>query len=446
MREHSTLRLAEAVLENTKPSPSPALRAPSPIGWERDGVRDPGHALCEASRNHPIQERRRARRLFRALGAAGFIVALLASAAPLAASESVPPAINYQGKLTDNLGNAVASGYYEIQFRIWNDPTKSETANYIWGRAFPLHVVTNGIFNVLLTDDGQVPGSPSENSILDAFKQPDRYLGLTIVRNPSGAVSSPVEITPRQKLATAPFAIHAHEATSAAHASTADNATQAASASSAVTAGNATQFDGMSTSDFLKVKQTSQTLSGSLTVTNGSLTVKGDTAVTGTFSVTGPSVLSGTTIVEGSQQVSGNLTVGGQLTASGSVNANAGLKISGNVRFGTDTPIIIRRFNLQDQPSGAEAKWYNTGYPTATYSAVFVGFNCTGDYWESGTGLLLQMMLYPNGNGGATWRILYTVRHHSDPLKDIYVDVMFIRKELTTDDRPTLHYLPMENP
>ena len=446
MREHSTLRLAEAVLENTKPSPTPALRAPSPIGWERDGVRDPGHALFEASREHPVQERRRARRLFRALGAAGLTVALLASAVRLAASESVPPAINYQGKLTDNLGNAVASGYYEIQFRIWSDPTKSEPANYIWGRTFPLHVVTNGMFNVLLSNDGEEPGTPAFNSILDAFSAQDRYLGLTIVRNPSGAVSSPVEITPRQKLATAPFAIHAHEATSAGHASTADNANQAASASSAATADNATKFAGMSTSDFLKVNQTSQTLTGSLTITNGSLTVRDSTTVYGTMGVYGPTVLTGTTIVEGSQQVSGNLTVGGQLTASGSVNANAGLKISGNVRFGTDTPIIIRRFNLQNQPSGAEAKWYNTGYPTATYSAVFVGFNCTGDYWESDTGLLLQMMLYPNGSGGTTWRILYTVRHHSDPLTDIYVDVMFIRKELTADDRPTLHYLPMENP
>lgn len=403
-------------------------------------------ALLFAQSDLRILHENRAGRRARAAWAAVLAFTWLAAGAPLAASESVPPAVNYQGKLTDNLGNPVASGYYEIQFRIWNDPTKTDTPNYIWGRTFPLHVVTNGIFNVLLTDDGQVPGSPAENSILDAFKQPDRYLGLTIVRNPSGAVSSPVEITPRQKLATAPFAIHAHEATSSGHASTADDATQAAKASSATTADNATKFDNMSTSDFLKVKQTYQTLSGSLIVTNGSLTVKGDMSVTGTFGVTGPSVLTGTSIVEGSQQVSGNLAVGGQLTASNMLNANGGLKLTGNVRFGTDTPITIRRYHLQDQPSGAIEKWYNTGVSTATYSAVLVGFNCTGDYWESGTSSLLQMMLYPNGSGGSTWRILYTVRHHSNPLTAIYVDVMFIRKELTYDNRPTLYYLDMENP
>lgn len=382
----------------------------------------------------------------RAPWAAGLALALLVAGAPLLASQSVPAAVNYQGKLTDNLGNAVKNGYYEIQFRIWNDPTRSESANYIWGRVFPLHVVTNGMFNVLLTDDGSVPGSPTVNSILDAFAEPDRYLGLTIMRNPNGVVGSPVEITPRQKLATAPFAIHAHEATSAGHAVSADNAAQAASASSALTAGNATKFDNLATSDFLKVKQTAQTLNGSLTITNGTLTVGGDTTVSGTFKLTGNPVVTGSPVVTGNPNITGNLSVSGQVTASSTLNAQGGVKISGNVRFGSDAPIVIRRFHLADQPSGAEAKWYNTGWSTTTWSAVFVGFNCTGDYNEGGTGLLLQMMMYPNGSGGSTWRILYTVRHHSDPLKDIYVDVMFIRKELTSDDRPTLYNLPIENP
>ncbi|HOB98830.1 MAG TPA: hypothetical protein PKM43_08820, partial [Verrucomicrobiota bacterium] len=349
-------------------------------------------------------------------------------------------------KATDNLGNAVKSGYYEIQFRIWNDATKNETANYIWGRTFPLHVVTNGMFNVLLTNDGDVPGSPAVNSILEAFAGTDRYLGLTITRNPDGAVTSPVEISPRQKLATAPYAIHAHQATWADHATTADNATQAASASSALKADNATKFDNMSTSDFLMVKQTSQTLAGSLTITNGALTVRGQTTVSDTFHAAAASVFDGSMIANGSLSVAGNVLGSSQVTATGMLNANGGLKVTGNVRFGTDAPIIIRRFHLEDQPSGAIEKWYNTGYSTTTWSAVLVGFNCTGDYWESGTSSLLQMMLYPNGSGGTTWRILYTVRHHSDPLSAIYVDVMFIRKELTADDRPTLHYLPMENP
>jgi len=384
------------------------------------------------------------RRGVRAPWGIALALAVLAAVVSAAAGETVPAAVNYQGKLTDNLGNAVKSGYYEIQFRIWNDAVKSDSANYVWGRKFPLHVVTNGMFNVLLTNDGEVPGTPSVNSILDAFAGTERYLGLTITRNPDGAITSPVEITPRQKLATAPYAVHAHQATSADHATSADNATQAASASSSANAGNATKFDGMSTTDFVKVKQTAQTITGDLTITgslkaNGALLVTGNTALTG--ALTGSSME-----LTGSAVVDKDLTVKGATSATGMLNANGGLKVTGNVRFGSDAPIMIRRFHLEDQPSQAEAKWYNTGYSTTTWSAVLVGFNCTGDYWEGGTGLLLQMMLYPNGSGGTTWRILYTVRHHSDPLKDIYVDVMFIRKELTSDDRPTLHYLPMENP
>lgn len=358
----------------------------------------------------------------------------------------MPAAINYQGKLTDNLGNAVKGGYYEIQFRIWNDPTKSDTANYIWGRKFPLHVVTNGIFNVLLTNDGEVPGSPSVNSILDAFAGTDRYLGLTITRNPDGAVSTPVEVTPRQKLATAPYAIHAHQATSADHATSADNASQAANASSALKADNATKFDGLSTSDFLKVKQTSQTLTGSLTITNGSLTVRGQTAVYDTFHAAGASVFDGTMIVNSSPQVFGNLYVSSEVISSGTVNADGGLKITGNVSVGAEAPFIIRRYHLPTITKDNHGPyWHDTKMATSTYSAVFVGLDCYGDFLEGGEGDLIQMMLYPNGNGAdgsgtTSWRVYFGIRHADHDLKEIYVDVMFIRKELTSDDRATKTY------
>lgn len=392
----------------------------------------------------PNLPRHRTRR--RLLWGARLALAWLAAGTLFAASESVPAAINYQGKLTDNLGNAVKGGYYEIQFRIWNDPTKSDTANYIWGRKFPLHVVTNGIFNVLLTNDGEVPGSPSVNSILDAFAGTDRYLGLTITRNPDGAVSTPVEVTPRQKLATAPYAIHAHQATSADHATSADNATQAASASSAVTASNATKFDGLSTSDFLKVKQTSQTLTGSLTITNGSLTVRGQTAVYDTFHAAGASVFDGTMIMNSSPQVFGNLYVSSEVISSGTVNADGGLKITGNVSVGAEAPFIIRRYHLPTITKDNHGPyWHDTKMATSTYSAVFVGLDCYGDFLEGGEGDLIQMMLYPNGNGAdgsgtTSWRVYFGIRHADHDLKEIYVDVMFIRKELTSDDRATKTY------
>jgi hypothetical protein len=129
-------------------------------------------------------------------------------------TNQVPAAINYQGHLTDTLGNAVPSGYYEIQFRIWDDATLANAGDLIWGRSFPLHVVTNGLFNILLTDDGGLittPFPPLTDSLLDAFSGPDRYLGLTVTTSNGTAVTES-EISPRQQLASAPFAIQAQTA------------------------------------------------------------------------------------------------------------------------------------------------------------------------------------------------------------------------------------------
>ncbi|HRI12540.1 MAG TPA: hypothetical protein PLX89_05990 [Verrucomicrobiota bacterium] len=124
----------------------------------------------------------------------------------------VPAAINYQGRLTDALGNALTNGYYIVDFKLWDDPVKTGAADYIWGRSFPLHVVTGGLFNLLLTDDGGLVGNPRTNDITAAFSGPNRYLGLTIIANPQGNVTSPVEISPRQRLVSAPYALQAQTA------------------------------------------------------------------------------------------------------------------------------------------------------------------------------------------------------------------------------------------
>jgi hypothetical protein len=138
-------------------------------------------------------------------------------AAPLAASgqSQVPAAINYQGRLTDTLGNAVSSGYYEIEFRLWDDASQAGAGNLVWGRSFPLHVVSGGLFNILLTDDGGQITSPTTptNSLLSAFGGEDRYLGLTIVTSNGVSVVNS-EINPRQQLAAAPYAVQSQVANS----------------------------------------------------------------------------------------------------------------------------------------------------------------------------------------------------------------------------------------
>ena len=144
-------------------------------------------------------------------------VALLMTAPFVARSQpDVPGAINYQGRLTDTLGNPLASGYYEIQFRIWSDATSVQPGDLVWGRSFPLHVVTNGLFNILLTDDGGLITTPitPTNTLLTAFGGQDRYLGLTITvsNNVSILQADQSEISPRQQLASAPFAVQAQTA------------------------------------------------------------------------------------------------------------------------------------------------------------------------------------------------------------------------------------------
>jgi hypothetical protein len=131
-------------------------------------------------------------------------------------AQDIPAAINYQGRLTDNLGNPLASGYYEIQFRIWDDATATEAASLVWGRSFPLHVITNGLFNILLSNNGgRLTNStvvPQFDDLRQAFGSEDRYLGLTISMDPSGTVNPKAEISPRQQLASAAYAIQAQTA------------------------------------------------------------------------------------------------------------------------------------------------------------------------------------------------------------------------------------------
>ncbi len=128
------------------------------------------------------------------------------------AQTQIPAIMNYQGRLSDALGNALASGYYVVDFRIWDDPTKTGAGNYVWGREFPIHVVAGGSFNVLLADGGGLvtsPGQPRTNDLRYAFGGPIRYLGLTVMQTPAGAVATPIEISPRQQLASAPFTFQA---------------------------------------------------------------------------------------------------------------------------------------------------------------------------------------------------------------------------------------------
>jgi len=143
--------------------------------------------------------------------------------------QSVPPLINYQGRLTDQSGAPLTAGLYGIQFRLWDSPLASGTNDLIWGQQFSnLAVQSNGVFSVILGSPGgsAIQGAtPAVNNLAYAFASSNVFLGVTVTVSNGAAVVSPSEILPRQQLLSVPFALSAATAGSAINAS---NATIAA--------------------------------------------------------------------------------------------------------------------------------------------------------------------------------------------------------------------------
>lgn len=117
-------------------------------------------------------------------------------------ASSVPQLINYQGKLTDDEGQALATAEYSLSFSIYDGPL--DGANLVWGAQVfdgadqmghgALVPVVQGFFNVILG-----PYDEDGDPIVEAFDRPDRYLEITV------GDGSP--ILPRQQILSAPYAL-----------------------------------------------------------------------------------------------------------------------------------------------------------------------------------------------------------------------------------------------
>lgn len=102
------------------------------------------------------------------------------------ASADIPRIISYQGKVTDTSGIPAADGTYEMQFRIYDDPSGG---TLLWDDTHPSVQVNDGVFSVAL---GESPLDPVE---LD-FDQ-DYWLLVTIAGD---------DQTPRQRLGSVGYA------------------------------------------------------------------------------------------------------------------------------------------------------------------------------------------------------------------------------------------------
>jgi hypothetical protein len=133
------------------------------------------------------------------------------------AAQSVPPLINYQGRLTDQTGAPLPSGQYTIQFRIWDSPgsfgnSATQAPDLIWNQQQNVTIQSNGVFNVILGSPGgtQIAGlAPQVTNLASAFIGSNCFVGVTVTMSNSVQISSPSEILPRQQLLSVPFAVRA---------------------------------------------------------------------------------------------------------------------------------------------------------------------------------------------------------------------------------------------
>lgn len=138
---------------------------------------------------------------------------LLMQAALIFASNSlaqtVPPMVNYQGRLVNSNGAPLTTGDYDLAFSIHDAPTGGAQ---VWGpQVFdgvvaPGHgarvPVVQGHFNVILG-----PSDTNGAAIRDAFNGPTRYLEIRVGTN--------LPILPRQQVLSAPYAFRSDTAAKA---------------------------------------------------------------------------------------------------------------------------------------------------------------------------------------------------------------------------------------
>ncbi len=114
------------------------------------------------------------------------VIVLLALSA--LASASVPPMINYQGKLMKPDGTPVADGTYSITFTIYDAETGG---NIRWSEPNVSVQAKGGLFAVLLGGNGT-------NLPANIFEGPDRWFGIQVNDDP--------EMIPRQRIASVAYA------------------------------------------------------------------------------------------------------------------------------------------------------------------------------------------------------------------------------------------------
>ena len=128
-------------------------------------------------------------------------------ALPSLLAQAVPDRMNYQGILLNGQGTPITTPT-DVEFRIWDSPTLTETNRIKWGRMFRITPDSNGAFNVVLSSEGAPLSDSPDVSLYGVFTSAgsdERYLELTVVG------STPIR--PRQRFVASPYALLAYDLT-----------------------------------------------------------------------------------------------------------------------------------------------------------------------------------------------------------------------------------------
>ena len=248
----------------------------------------------------------------------------------LAQATPNPPArMTYQGFLVGSdgvaLGNSAPKNY-DVIFTLYNNETASASANILWGEQQTV-TVDKGYFSILLGEGAAVSGV-AHSDLSGFFKgtdASDRYVGITVKGIGSGG--SNVDITPRLRLLSSPYAFLAQNAIKLVQNTGADLITAS---------GNAVTVAGPTTIN------NSLTTTGAITAP--SATISG--AVTATGAITGASASISGTVTAATFSGNGTIPVGGIIMWSGSTAPAGWALCTGQTVNGVLTPNLQGRFVL----------------------------------------------------------------------------------------------------
>jgi hypothetical protein len=305
-----------------------------------------------------------------------------------AASAQATPTINYQGKLSDNTGAAVADGSYNARFWLFQN-TSQATTSAIWNESLTgadQVTVVNGLLSVML-------GSTTAFTGVD-FNQP-LFLGVEI--GGTGAPTWDGEMLPRKPLGTVPAAF------------------------AAVEAENAVTLGGVASTSFLRSDQ-DDTAAGLLTFSGGLLSTA-STTITNLSTV----ISTTTTLVINGDQVT-DLTGAGIILSSGALTIDTSTldgRYASTTDFDTETELetllsdvtsvftnndgALNDDDLSDNDTDDLAEGTNQFFTNARARAALLS-TITGITYITGTGVFSATAGYsiPLTASSTNWNNFYT--------------------------------------